>query len=71
MERQQVQSEMIRAIGYDKATQVLEIEFHRQNRVYRYFAVPPFLYEGMMISRSKGKFFTDKIAERYRAEQVF
>jgi hypothetical protein len=62
---------MIKAIGYDSVTQTLEIEFKRGKRLYRYFDVPPFLYEGIMVAKSKGHFFMEKIAERFRNEQIF
>jgi hypothetical protein len=61
---------MILSIGYDSASRVLEIEFRRGLRVYRYFDVPEFLYQGLMVARSKGQFFATRIADRYRTECV-
>ena len=58
---------MILSVGYDSTSKVLEIEFRRGPRVYRYFDVPEFL-PGMMAARSKGQFFTTRIADRYRTE---
>ena len=68
--RQSVTSSMILSVGYDSASGVLEIEFRRGPRVYRYFDVPEFLYRGLMAARSKGRFFTTRIADRYRTECV-
>lgn len=68
--RQSVTSSMILSVGFDSASRVLEIEFRRGPRVYRYFDVPEFLYEGLMAARSKGQFFTARIADRYRTECV-
>jgi len=68
--RQSVTSSMILSVGYDNASGVLEIEFRRGPRVYRYFDVPEFLYRGLMAAPSKGKFFTTRIADRYRTECV-
>jgi hypothetical protein len=68
--RQNVNSEMIVSVGYDEASQVLEIEFQRRHRVYRYQDVPQFLYLGLLAADSKGRFFTRRIAGRYATEQV-
>lgn len=69
MDRQDVRSSTIRSIGYDAETSVLEVEFHRRG-TYRYFDVPEFLHRGLMLAASKGSFFNDRIAERYRHEEV-
>jgi hypothetical protein len=61
---------MIVAIGYDRVSNTLEIEFRRGARVYRYYEVPEFLYQGMLAAPSKGRFFTTRIAGRYRMECV-
>jgi KTSC domain len=68
--RQSVKSSMILSVGYDSATNVLEIEFRRGPRVYRYSGVPEFLYQGLMAAPSKGQFFTSRIADLYRTECV-
>ncbi len=68
--RHSVTSSMILSVGYDTASRVLEIEFRRGPRIYRYFDVPEFMYKGLMASRSKGRFFTSRIADRYRTECV-
>jgi hypothetical protein len=60
---------MIRSVGYDCATQVLEIEFHH-GRIYRYSGVPDFIYQGLMVSKSKGSFFNSRIVERYPSSEV-
>jgi KTSC domain len=66
--RQSVTSSMILAVEYDNSSEILEIEFRRGPRVYRYFEVPEFLYRGLLAARSKGQFFTTRIAGRYRTE---
>ena len=68
--RQSVTSSMILSVGYDPDSQILEIEFRRGPRVYRYFGVPQFLFQGLMLARSKGTFFATRIADRYRTECV-
>ncbi len=56
MERSPVTSTDINAVGYDVDSQVLEIEFHKGG-TYQYFSVPQNVYEGLMGSDSKGKYF--------------
>jgi hypothetical protein len=54
MVRQLVESSSISSVGFDPASQVLEVEFRRGGRVYRFFDVPEFLFKGLMVARSKG-----------------
>jgi hypothetical protein len=68
--RQAVNSTMIVGVGYDSSRRILEIEFRRGARVYRYFDVPEFLYQGLLVSTSKGRFFTTRSAGRYRTECI-
>jgi hypothetical protein len=69
MDREVVRSSTLRSIGYDPATQTLEIEFHRRG-TYQYLAVPEFIYKGLMLSSSKGTFFNTRIADRYDHREV-
>ena len=55
MDRHQVASSNIRAIGYDVTTQTLEIEF-LSGWVYQYYEVPEYLYDQIMKASSKGQF---------------
>lgn len=65
MNRQPVQSSNIESVGYDRKTNVLEIEFHRGG-VYQYSNVPESIYQAMLNAASKGTYFHDNIKERYR-----
>ena len=56
MERTEVESSSIAAIGYDMGRRVLEIEFVHGG-VYQYSGVPASVYTAMMHSPSKGQFF--------------
>ena len=69
MNRQPVESSMIRAWAFDAATAVLEIEF-TNGRVYQYANVPEFLAKGFEVARSKGQFFLTRIDNRFPAEEV-
>lgn len=60
MVREQVSSSNLASIGYDPATQILEIEF-LSGRVYQYYGVPAALYEGLMAASSHGSYFNQFI----------
>jgi len=64
-----IDSSSIASIGYDAATQTLEVEF-RAYGTFRYFDFPEFLYNGLMLAPSKGSFFNQRIANRYRFEEI-
>ena len=69
MDRHQVASSNIRAIGYDTTTQTLEVEF-LSGWVYQYYGVPEFLYEQIMRAASKGQFFNQYIKNAYPYSRV-
>jgi hypothetical protein len=63
MERQQVDSSNINSVGYDEATQTLEIEYKKG--VYQYVDVPKEVYERMMKAPSIGSFVREIIINTY------
>ena len=65
MKREPVQSSSIVSIGFDTATNVLEIEFTKGGNVYQFVGVPEFLFRGLMLAPSKGVFFNSNIEDRY------
>lgn len=66
MKKQEVESSVIRAVGH---TRVLEIEFE-SGRVYQYFDVPEDLYNEMLTSDSKGRFFNQNIRNKFPYQEV-
>ena len=58
--RQSVNSSDIAGIGYDAATETLEIEF-KATGVYRYFSVPPSVHDEFARTPSPGKYAWEKI----------
>ena len=56
MERLPVTSTDINSVGYDVDNQVLEVEFHKGG-TYQYFNVTQNIYDDLMVSESKGKYF--------------
>ena len=69
VDREIVRSSAIRAVGYDRESLTLEVEFHK-GPVYRFEGVPEFLHRGFMASRSKEKFFHTRIVDRYPSQQI-
>jgi hypothetical protein len=68
VDRHRVDSSTIAAVGYDRNTAVLEIEF-TSGDVYDYFLVPHSVYEGLLRAASKGRFFGDHVRSRYRFQK--
>lgn len=69
MKRQPVQSSNISSIGYDAASQTLEIEF-LNGGVYQYFDVPQNVYQGIMGASSHGEYLAQHIKGHYRYSKV-
>jgi hypothetical protein len=68
MERQSVSSSDIVSIGYDPATETLEIEFRKG--VYQYFNVPSVIHESLMMAPSHGIFFHANIKGQFPHERL-
>ena len=60
---------MIAAIGYDIATQVLEVEFH-SGKVYIYLDVPPEEHRALLDAESIGRYFNHEIRTSYSTARV-
>ncbi len=69
MKREPVDSTVIRKIGYDHHTSILEVEFCK-GPAYRYFEVPDCLHRGFMLAKSKGEYFNRRINDRFRFEEI-
>lgn len=69
MLRQHVSSSNIRSIGYDPDSTTLEVEFHG-GRIYHYYNVPEYIYNGIMSAGSKGSYLHRNVKGRYRYRQV-
>ncbi len=65
MERQPVDSSLIRSVGYDLLASTLEIEFVDPGRLYEFFDVPFSVYSELMEAESKGSYFNDFIKDLY------
>ena len=69
LERQPVKSRILRSVGYDDSTKILEIEFHT-GLVYQYSGVLPKVYKDLMHSDEIGKYFSEKIRPKFQTKQV-
>lgn len=69
MDRDNVVSTNIASIGYDEASQTLEVEF-LNGTVYQYYNVPPGLYEQLMSEGSKGRFLNMYIKNAFPYSRV-
>lgn len=55
MQRTKVSSSNIASIGFDPASQVLEVEF-LNGSIYQYSDVPPSVHKGLMAAASHGSY---------------
>lgn len=69
MERQQIESSMIRSIGYDFENSILEIEFN-SDAVWQYSDFPESLWYEFEGAESQGKFFLREIRDQYPENRV-
>lgn len=69
MERQFIESSMIKSIGYDPNSSTLEIEFN-SGAVWQYFEFPESLWYDFESTESKGKFFHREIKNQYSESRV-
>jgi hypothetical protein len=67
--RQPVESSSLASVGYEAASQTLEVEF-RTGNTYRYFHVPPSVYEALLAAESKGRFFVREVRARFPYARV-
>lgn len=64
MERTPVQSSNLLEIGYDPASETLEVMFKNEG-VYQYYNLPQHMYDQLMQAPSHGIFFNNEIKGKY------
>ena len=69
VERLSVKSRILRSVGYDENTKILEIEFS-SGFVYQYSGVPPKVYADLMHSAEIGKYYSEKVRPKFQTKQV-
>lgn len=69
MERYSVASSNLASVGYDTATETLEVEF-LNGSIYQYFNVRQNICDQMMQAGSKGRFLNTYIKNAYPYSRV-
>jgi hypothetical protein len=69
MERTRVDSSVIAVVGYDRATSVLEVEFH-SGKLYVYLDVPPAVHLALLTAGSIGRYFNAEIRSSYSTARL-
>jgi hypothetical protein len=67
--REPVSSSSLQSVGYDPQSRILEIEFHGSG-VYQYEDVSQDTYSELMAAPSKGRYFAERIRDRYAWRRV-
>jgi hypothetical protein len=65
-----VSSSNLRSVGYDSWNGTLDVEFH-SGSVYRHYAVPNSVYDGLMGASSKGTYYYRNLRNRYGCTRVY
>ncbi|MGE8452092.1 MAG: KTSC domain-containing protein [Pseudomonadales bacterium] len=69
MDRQKVSSSNVQSVGYDAASETLEIEFNN-GAVYQYFDVPERIYNDLINADSVGGYLAQHVKGTYRFSRV-
>lgn len=69
MNRVPVESSNIKAVGYDPASQQLEVEFH-SGAVHCYHGVPADKHQAMIAAKSVGGYFHANIRGQHKGTKV-
>ena len=69
MERRRVSASKIRSVGYDSATQTLEVEFSN-GAIWQYARVSAEVHRRLMNAPSPGSYFEDNIEESFTGTRV-
>ena len=70
MYRRPVDSSLIRSIGYDLPSSVLEVELANGKGLYEYLDVPLSVYSRLMAAESIGAYFNEHVRDFYVCEQI-
>lgn len=70
LELQPVVSSNIAAVGYDKGSQTLFVQFKGRDTVYEHPGVPRLTYEIMMAAESIGSYYARNIKKTYPGSAV-
>lgn len=69
MERTSVSSSNVASIGYDNASQTLEVEF-LNGSIYEYYDVPENVYQELIAASSVGGYLAQRVKNVYGYSRV-
>lgn len=69
MERKKLSSSQIRSVGYDAASQTLEVELS-SGAIYQYTRVSAELHRRFLAAPSPGSWFRDNIEESFTGRRI-
>ena len=69
IEREAVVSSNLAEVGYDPASEILEVMF-RNGGIYQYYGVSSLAHEQMMEAESIGRHFNSNIKGKYREKRM-
>ena len=69
MELKSVDSTLMEAVGYEAATQELEVIF-TTGKTYRYVGVPRNVYAALLAAESKGRYLHENVLNVYACYEV-
>jgi len=69
MERRPVISSNLVSVGYEPASETLEIEF-KNGRIYQYYNVPQIVYETLIIDPSPGTYFNANVRDSFACARM-
>jgi hypothetical protein len=69
MERSPLASSSVASVGYDDATNVLEIEF-KSGRIYQFEEVPRGVFDWLLRTPNKGSYVARMVNGKYRYRDV-
>ena len=64
-----VNSSLLANVSYDAGQSVLQLQLC-DGAIYRYFDVPPVIYEDLLAAESKGSYFNREIRDCFRYARV-
>jgi hypothetical protein len=70
MNRLQVNSRILKSVGYDPFNSILEVKFKISGRVYAFLNVGMEIYEKFMKARSRGNFFNSYIKNHFPFKKI-
>ena len=69
MERQPVVSSNLMSVGYEPASETLEVEF-KNGRIYQYYNVPQVVFDMLIMASSPGTFFNANIRDSFACARM-